>query len=116
MTGYDIYTKALLRLGYPDGQDGNNQKRQLKPALEYTKIICNDLNLPLIKDLSEEINFTNDQTEALCCGLCMHISRSEGDKTKCDLYTTVYNCNRARVLYKALMVKDTLPRVVDGGQ
>lgn len=116
MTGYDIYKKALIRLGYPEGVAANNDERLFQTAKEFINIICKDLKLPLIKNIGEEINLSDEVLETLCCGVCMVISRSEGDKSKCDLYTTVYNFNRSRELCKTQHIKDTLPHTVDGGQ
>jgi hypothetical protein len=116
MTGYDIYKNAIIRLGYPNGNNSENEKRLFKSAPEFISLICNNLNLFAPKDLSEEFTLTEQQAEAVCCGLCMLISRSEGDKNKCDLYTAVYNNARAKVLFNSSVIKDTLPSTVDGGR
>ena len=54
MTGYDIYKNAIIRLGYPAGNNGENEKRLFKGSNEFINLICNDLNLALINDLGEE--------------------------------------------------------------
>ena len=110
MTGYDIYKKALVRLSYKDFEN----KLSLK-ALEFINQICIDLKLPNVQSLSQNIDFSADVAEAVCLGLMMLLTLSEGDSEKNIIYTNLYNAKRASVLSKIVYVEDVLPNTQNGG-
>ena len=110
MNGYEIYDRAALRLGYK-GTSGEEvlDDRLVLRALEFINQIALDLKLKTVKDLSEEINVTDDMVEALCCGTAMMLSLSEGDTTKNAVFTALYNAKRMAMLSKNERVEDILP-------
>lgn len=110
MTGYDIYKKALVRLSYKDFEN----KLSIK-ALEFINQICNDLKMPTIQSLSQNLDCSSDRIEAVCCGLMMLLTLSEGDSEKNNIYTNIYNSKRASVLSKTVYVEDVLPNIESGG-
>lgn len=111
MSGYDIFKKALLRLSYTKFENNLSVK-----ALEFINQICIDLKLPAVENLSQEMNLSADIAEAVCCGLAMLLSLSEGDSEKNRIYTNMYNSKRAAVLSKTTYVEDVLPNFENGGE
>lgn len=109
MNGYEIFKRALIRLGFSDYENRLSSK-----ALEFINQICLDLKLSTVKNLSEEIKLSSEQEEALCCGIAMLLSFSEGDSEKNKLYCDLYNSKRASVLSKVCFVEDTLPKMSGG--
>ena len=110
MTGYDIYRKALLRLSYKDYENKLSAK-----ALEFINQICTDLKIANIESINENINCSADVSEAVCCGLAMLLTLSEGDSVKNNVYTNMYNSKRASVLSKTIYIEDVLPNIENGG-
>lgn len=111
MKGYDIYKKAVLRLGYNEGIN----ERLLERTPELMNQIAADLKLPEIKNLSENVAFSSVQIEALCCGTAMLLALCEGDGAKNKLFADIYNAKRAAVLSEITCVEDTLPIAESGG-
>ena len=110
MNGYDIYEKAVLRLGYKRmGESDIVDTRLSERSLEFINQIAEDLKLKQIENLSQEINIGLPYTEALCCGLAMLLSLSEGDTNKNIIFTALYNAKRAAALCEGDTVEDTLP-------
>ncbi len=109
MSGYEIFKHAVLRLGFQDYEN-----RLSSGALEFLNQICLDLKIHTVKSLSEEIEVSDDLCEALCCGVAMLLSFSEGDSEKNKLYCDLYNAKRASVLSKVCFVEDTLPKMSGG--
>jgi len=105
MNGYDIFKKALVRLGLE-----SFEQKLAERAEEYLNEICADLNLQSIDSLSKEINLSTEYIEALTVGLSMMFSYSEGDTQKNKLFCDLYNAKRARVLSKTEKIQDTLPK------
>ena len=95
MNGYDVYKKAVLRLGY----NGSVNDRLLERALELMNQILQDLKLAEIKNLSEKLNVTETQAEALCCGTAMLLALSESDGEKNRLFADIYNAKRATISF-----------------
>lgn len=110
MSGYDIFRKVMLRLSYTDTYNKLSVK-----ALEFINQICIDLKIPVIESLSEKIEQNSEVLEALCCGVAMLLTVSEGDSEKNSLYTALYNSKRASVLSKVTLVEDVLPNLQNGG-
>lgn len=117
MNGYDIYSKATIRLGYTPASEGSEfSSETLSHVLELINQIIADLKLPPIESLSEDINCSNELSEALCCGTAMLLSFLESDTEKNQIYTNIYNAKRAAVLSKNERILDTLPTPEsDGG-
>ncbi len=110
MSGYDLFKKALVRLSYT-----NSYNKLSNKALEFINQICIDLKLPTIESLSDKIEQENEIKEALCCGIAMLLTLSEGDSEKNSIYTNLYNSKRAAVLSKVTYVEDVLPKTQNGG-
>ena len=110
MNGFDIYNKAAIRLGYKGkGRDEVSDTRFMGRILEFVNQIAIDLKLKPVNSLSEEINYSNDTLEAICCGVAMLLSMSEGDTNKNVIFTALYNAKRMTVLSKSDYIKDALP-------
>lgn len=110
MNGYEIYNKALIRLGYKG--TGDNEvldSRIVGRVLEFINQIAIDLKLNTVNNLSEEISNLTEICEALCCGVAMLLSLSEGDANKNVIFTALYNAKRAGALSKASFIEDNLP-------
>ncbi len=110
MTGFEIYNKAILRLGY----NGSINDRLIERAPELMKQIAEDLKLDCSIGLSEEIKVGDNIAEALCCGLTMLLALSESDGEKHKLYCDIYNAKRAAVLSTSCKVEDKLPVAESG--
>lgn len=105
MSGYEIYKKVILRLGYSGKQEENSMIR----VLEFINQILTDLNIKTIEGLAEEIVADTKVLDAVCCGTAMLFSLSESDGEKNALYTSLYNAKRSIILAKASSVSDVLP-------
>ncbi len=115
MTGYDIFKNAITRLEYPTGVDGSNEKRLFLKANEFFSIICNDIKVPVIKDMYSPLEFSGDIVEALCCGVAMLIANTEGDINKFQVFHGLYVTQRMRVLNCIAHIKDKQPTTNFGG-
>lgn len=113
MSGYDIYKKSLLRLGY---NDSNISDSKISMAKELINQILSDLRLEEINDISSEIKTSGSHLEAICCGLAMLLSLSEGDSAKNQIFTDLYNAKRASVLSEVSFIEDKLPIAMSGGE
>ncbi len=109
MSGYDIFKRAVIRLGFSDYEN-----RLSSRAIEFINQICIDLKINTVERLSQEIEISDELCEALCCGVAMLLSFSEGDSEKNKLYCDLYNSKRASVLSKVCFVEDTLPKMSGG--
>jgi len=116
MTGNDIFKRSLSLLGYtPTEQESVSGKGLLLRMPEILNQILSDLGLCEVKDLSQNIEGTPLQIDAVCCGCTMLLALSDGDNTKNRIFTEIYNARRAAALSKTSGVKDTLPYTCDGG-
>ncbi len=111
MNGYDLYKKAILRLGFNPEDKRILQEGQLARALEIINQIALDLKQEPLSELYEELAFEKDVLEALCCGVAMQLSLIEGEVGKNQVWTVIYNAKRASVLGNVGLVEDTLPIV-----
>ena len=110
MNGYDIYDRAMIRLGYKaTGKNEIIDAGIMSRATEFINQIAVDLKLKAIVDLSDNINCSNELSEALCCGVAMLISLCESDANKNVIFTALYNAKRAAVLSNKILIEDTLP-------
>lgn len=110
MNGYEIYDKAMTRLGYK-GTDNTAvpDSRLVSRALEFINQIALDLKLGAVDDMSKEINCSAEFAEALCCGTAMLLSMCVSDTNKNVIFTAIYNAKRAELLSGISYIKDTLP-------
>ena len=115
MNGYEIYKKALLRLGADDGDEITVSNTNFSHALESINQIAEDLHIKQISELSQELDCDIAACEAICCGVAMLLSLSYGEAQKNGIFTAVYNAKRAALLCKTLHIEDTLP-VSEGGE
>ena len=116
MSGYEVYKKELLRLGYnsSDNEVVFSDSRLLR-AKELINQILSDLNIGQINELSSPINCSKAELEAVCYGVMMLLSLSEGESEKNKLFTDIYNAKRAAVLSRVSLIEDTLPKAESGG-
>lgn len=115
MNGYDIYSRSAVRIGISGTADEIvSDSRLLARALELINQISADLKLEEISNLSDEISCSETEVEALCCGVVMLLSLSDGDTAKNQLYTGIYNAKRATVLGGISHVEDNLPVAESG--
>lgn len=110
MTGYDIFAKAVLRLGY----DQSHNEHLIGRGAEFVSQIAADLRLPAIKSLSEEIEVGPEGLEALCCGVAMLLALSEADGERHRLFCELYNAKRGSALGHNDRVEDRLPTAESG--
>ena len=111
MKAYDIYSKAILRLGYND----TINERLIERAPELINQINSDLKLQPIVSLGDEITAEDNAIDALCCGVAMLLALSESDAEKHKMFCNIYNCKRASVLSSTAIVVDNLP-VAESGE
>lgn len=110
MTGYDLYRKAMLRLGFVNNiNESFSEGQRLDSAKEHINQIASDLNIDAIAQLGDEIKCSGIKSEALCCGVSMLIAFDEGDTIKNKLFTDIYNAKRATALSATDKVLDRLP-------
>lgn len=115
MTGYDVYKRALILLGYVNSNPLNpSDENLLKRVPAVLEQICLDLKIPKIERLSDEISACDIQFEALIYGVAMMIALIEGDGAKNEIFTKIYNSKRALALSKIEMIQDKLPTISDG--
>ncbi len=116
MSGYDIYKKVLLRLGFnsTDNHTVLSDGRVIM-AKEFINQILSDLRLDEIEDMTAKIKCSKAQGEAVCYGVAMLMALSEGDSEKNKLFTDLYNAKRASVLSEVSFIEDTLPSAENGG-
>lgn len=110
MNGYEIFKKAILRLGYDEALNKSFDER----SLELLNQITADLKLSVIENLVQPLLFTPEQNEALCCGLAMLLALSEGDAEKNQIFANLYNAKRAALLSEQQKIQDVLPTMVGG--
>ena len=113
MSGYDIYKKALLRLGYNSSGINDNK---ISMAKELINQVLNDLKLEEINEMSSKIKASKSYLEAVCCGLAMLLSLSEGDSAKNQLFCDLYNAKRAAILSEISLIEDKLPIAGSGDE
>lgn len=116
MTGNDIFKRSLSLLGYtPTEQEAVSSKALLLRMPDILNQILSDLSLSEVTELSQNIEATPLQLDAICCGCTMLFALSDGDNTKNRIFTEIYNARRAAALSKAEQRQDTLPHTCDGG-
>lgn len=116
MTGYDIYKRCMALMGYVASNDEVISDHTL--ISRFTEIINQialDLKISPIKALADEISVNGAKTEALCYGAAMLLSFSEGDMTKNQFFTKIYNSKRNIALSEITNISDVLPSVGSGG-
>ena len=115
MTGYDVFNRAIMLLGYtyPDGGITANNAL-LNRACDVIGQICSDLGVQRIETLDGELNIGEKTADALLYGTAMLLSLTEGDAVKNQLFTQLYNAKRSAALASLQSVGDVLP-TDDGG-
>lgn len=115
MTGNDIYKRTLALLGYLNTSmvtpSGDMLLKRIPDVMDQ---VCFDLRIPTIKQLSQELDATEAECDALCYGTAMIVALMEGDGAKSEIFTKIYNAKRAAVLSRVGRIEDKLPTVSDG--
>lgn len=115
MNGYEIFNRVLSRLGYNNTPDKNTENVLLLRVKEFINQILLDLNMQIVNNLTQPINCSAAEEDALLCGVCMLFALSEGDTGKNSIYSHLYSSKRSSLLSKAGKVEDVLPTSIDGG-
>lgn len=111
MNGYELFDRAILRLGY-----NNAVKDSLMPrAKELINQILIDLNFDILETLSDTFPQDNKVLEGVCCGLAMLLALNESDGEKHRIFCEIYNAKRSGILSKNSRVEDRLP-TAEGGE
>lgn len=105
MNGYEIFNRALARLGYESEQSDV----LAASSLEFINQILLDLKLGTIENLSSEMSLTPEQSDALTSGVAMLLALREADGEKNTIYTAIYNAKRSALLSKTDYISDVLP-------
>lgn len=114
MNGYELCKRAFLRLGFDNQSDISLHNRKSRRHLEVVNQIAEDLKIKPLNELSEELVWTKEETEAVCSGVAMLLSLTEGEIAKNQFYTDIYNAKRSAVLSRTLKIEDTLPTAESG--
>ncbi len=104
MSGYDIYKKALVRLGLE-----KFDQKYYEVGFQFLNEIAADLRLGELKSLSDDLILNDDLRETMLTGLLMLLSLNIGDTIQNNLYTDLYNAKRAKVLSSNETVIDVFP-------
>ena len=114
MTGYDIYNRAAVLLSFT-GPDGNVCPNEglLRRAKDILAQLCCDLEVPVPALLTDEVDAEPEATAALCYGMAMLLSLTEGEPQKNAMFTELYNAKRAAVKAGVTKTDDVLPGGVD---
>jgi len=116
MKGLDIYKRCLALMGYTTGDDEIMAEKALVNRMpELINFIADEIGMPAITNLSDDINGTKPQKEALVAGCLMLFALSEGDNAKNHLFATVYNARRSKLLACSEKKEDSLPSPSGGG-
>ena len=115
MTGNDIFKRCLSLLGYTSPNETQSTSALLSRMPDILNQILSDLKMPLVKNLTQTIEGTPLQIDAVCCGCAMLLAFSDGDARKNRVFTEIYNGRRAAALSKTGKISDTLPYTCDGG-
>ncbi|MBQ8202698.1 MAG: hypothetical protein IJZ75_00255 [Clostridia bacterium] len=111
MKGYDFFEESMLLLGYTDSEGKLQDTTGLKSraVAVINRILC-DLGINLsIRRLSDEIEVTQKQKDAVIYGVAMLLAFSDGDGGKNKLFADIYNSKRAAVKGGNDKIRDTLP-------
>ena len=111
MKGYELFNKAILRLGYSDATKDNLFPR----AKELINQILLDLNCETIDSLFDRLPCDNKVSEGVCCGVAMLMALSEADEEKHKMFCQLYNAKRSGILSKTAIVEDKMP-IAEGGE
>ncbi len=114
MTGYEICKKAFLRLGLEGQNEVVLHKNTSFRDLEFINQIAEDLKLSPLEEMSAVPSWSYEELQAVICGVAMLLSFSEGENSKNQLYTSIYNAKRAALLGKVEKIEDTLPNAESG--
>lgn len=114
MTGYDIFKRVCLLLGYHDmAENADNVK--ITAFSGMLKQIGEDLQIEGIKNMTDSITADKKQIEALIYGCAMLFSASLNDSGCAQMYSKIYNGKRSGALSKTDIRLDVLPNPTQGG-
>lgn len=114
MNGYEIFKKAFLRLGFDSGNMAVLSHEPSDRNLEFINQIAEDLKLQPLKEMSAMADWKADEIQAVVCGVAMLLSFSEGESTKNQMLTELYNAKRAALLGMVAKIEDILPVAESG--
>ncbi|MCQ2440499.1 MAG: hypothetical protein MJ076_01195 [Clostridia bacterium] len=115
MTGYDIYKKAMLLLGYTDDKgEPQDNGRMYARALNAINQIGDDLCcMPPLSGLFKPVRIPKKALDAIAYGVGMLLSFSDGNSEKNSVLSEIYNAKRAIAKASVSSVKDVLPNTVE---
>lgn len=115
MNGSEIYNTAMTLLGYTDSDSGVCLPDSMRQrSLGLIVQLCRELNITEPSTLIQPIQSDQAGCDALCFGLAMLYSLSEGDPEKNRLFTQIYNSKRAGFKGGRSQIGDLLPSVGGG--
>ena len=111
MTGHNLFDDVMKLLGYTDFEGNIQDTSGLKArALTVINRILGDIGSKTqISKLSDTLNLSKEQAEALPYGVAMLLSLSDGNGEKNRIFTAIYNSKRAVCKGAKSSVRDTLP-------
>lgn len=111
MTGYDIYKKTMMLLGYTDDKgtpqdNGRLHSRTLDAINQIGADLC---GMEPIAGLYSMLSIPQKALEAMPYGVGMLLSFSDGNAEKNRVFSDIYNAKRATVKASVSSVKDVIP-------
>ncbi len=115
MKGLDVYRRCLALMGYTAEDDEVLTEKSLVTRMpELINFIADEIGVPAIEKLSDEIEGTSAQREAIIAGSAMLFALSEGDNGKNQLFAGIYNAKRAKLKACSGKIEDRLPSATGG--
>ena len=114
MTGYDIYKKVCLLLGY-DGDENTHTNTKAESMTEIINRIATDLQAEEIENLSCSVTLGKSKEDALIYGCAMLLAVTLNDAGHARLFSELYNAKRGAALKQSGTRFDVLPVPPNGG-
>lgn len=99
MTGYDIFLSALNLINHNGDFSANNgEEILLKKSVFTINRVLSDLTdgTLSIENIHDKIECSDAVSDALCYGVAMFLSLSEGDSNSQNVFAEIYNLKRAK--------------------
>lgn len=114
MTGYDIYKKVCLLLGY-DADENTHTHAKAQSITEIINRIATDLQTEEIENLSCSLSLNKAKEDALIYGCAMLLAVTLNDAGHARLFSELYNTKRSAALKQSFSRLDVLPTPPNGG-
>ncbi len=112
MTGYDIYKKTMMLLGYTDdkGEPQDNGRIHSRTLDAINQIGADLCGMEPIAGLYANVDIPQKALEAMPYGVGMLLSFGDGNTEKNSVFSDIYNAKRATAKASSCSVKDVIPR------